>query len=210
MKSNGYGKFITLEGADAAGKSTQIRLLAEALGTLGLNVLLTREPGGSHWSELMRGMLLSKQKMDLRAETLLHFAARADHVGQVIRPAIEGGTWVLCDRFFDSTMVYQGHAKGEDKAIISTLTEFVRVKPDLTIVLDISAPEAARRARRRGEPPDRYEAEGEDFQKHVRSAYRRIAELDSNRCRLIEADGTQDEVHRRVLTAVIDRFGLTS
>ena len=127
------GRFITLEGGEGAGKSTQAGLLAEALTARGLAVLRTREPGGAPGAEVLRELLLGgRVEWSAPAETLLHFAARAEHVERTIRPALEAGMWVVCDRFYDSTMAYQGYGLGADREMIAALTRLVGVHPDLT------------------------------------------------------------------------------
>ena len=133
------GRFITLEGGEGGGKSTQARLLADALAARGLPVLLTREPGGSPGSEVLRELLLSGRiAWSPPAETLLHFAHRAEHVEKTIRPALAAGMWVVCDRFYDSTMVYQGYGLGADRGVIAALIGLLDFPPDLTLVLDVS------------------------------------------------------------------------
>src|SRR3954454_4752864 len=127
---------MTVEGGEGAGKSTQVRLLADALCAFGMPVLLTREPGGAPGSELLRDLLLSGRiEWSAPAETLLHFAARAEHVETTIRPALDAGMWVVCDRFYDSTMAYQGYGQGADRAVITTLTTLLGITPDVTLVL---------------------------------------------------------------------------
>jgi dTMP kinase len=206
-----YGRFITLEGGEGAGKSTQARLLADALGALGVSVLRTREPGGAPGAELLRGLLLGGTiAWSPRAETLLHFAARAEHVEQTIRPALATGTWVVCDRFADSTMAYQGYGQGADRAMIATLTDLIGLVPDVTIVLDVSPAIAAARLRGRGGAADRYEREDATFHARVAEGFREIARAESERCVLIDADGAEDAVHAEVMRAVFARFSLSS
>ena len=149
------GRFITLEGGEGAGKTTQVRLLADSLTALGLPVLRTREPGGSPGAEQLRALLLGGTiDWAAPAEALLHFAARAEHVEKTIRPALAAGTWVVCDRFADSTMAYQGYGQGADRGLIAELTRLIGLEPHLTLVLDVSAdgrgvpPGAARRRSR--------------------------------------------------------------
>src|ERR1700722_2952272 len=152
------GRFITLEGGEGAGKSTQARLLADALVAFGLPVLRTREPGGAPGAEMLRGLLLGGTvEWSTPAETLLHFAARAEHVEKTIRPALAVGRWVVCDRFFDSTMAYQGYGQGADRDAIAALTGLLRLTPDVTIILDVSEPVATARQIKRGSHGDRYE-----------------------------------------------------
>jgi dTMP kinase len=150
-------------------------------------VLRTREPGGSPGAERLRELLLSGDaSFAPQAEALLHFAARADHVARTIRPALEAGLWVICDRFSDSTMAYQGHGQGAPLETIATLAGLVGLVPDLTLVLDVSEPVAAAR---------------------VRAGFRAIASAEPARCRLIAADGTEAEVHGHIMAAIGERFG---
>ncbi len=201
------GRLITLEGADGAGKSTQAALLATALREMGLSVLSTREPGGSPGAEKLRSLLLSGEvEWSPRAETLLHFAARAEHVEKVIRPALAAGTWVVCDRFTNSTMAYQGYGQGVDRRMIAGLAKLVGLEPDLTIILDVSEAVAAARLVRRGGAVDRYERLGAGFQGRVREGLREIARGEPARCMLIPAEGTAGEVHQAILAALRARL----
>lgn len=203
-------RFITLEGGDGAGKSSQARLLAAALREAGLRVLATREPGGAPGAEVLRTLLLSDHSdWSPSAETLLHFAARAEHVEKAIRPALKAGTWVVCDRYSDSTMAYQGFAQGADKGMILALVGLIGQQPDLTLVLDVSDRVASARLRARGDTAsDRYEREGAAFHGRVKQGFRAIAAGDPERCVLIDADGNQAEVHAAILRVVSSRFGL--
>jgi dTMP kinase len=195
------GRLITLEGGEGAGKSTQARLLADALCELGLPVLRTREPGGAPGAEFLRGILLSGQiDWSPRAETMLHVAARMEHVARTIRPAIEAGSWVVCDRFHDSTMAYQGYGQGVDRAMIATLADMIGIEPDLTLVLDVPREVALRRLRRRGAADDRYERLDDGFHQRVTDGFREIAR--SPRCVLVDASAEADAVHGMVMTAV--------
>ncbi len=145
------GRLITLEGGEGAGKSTQARMLADALCELGVPVLRTREPGGAPGAEYLREILLSGRiDWSARAETMLHVAARMEHVARTIRPAIEAGTWVICDRFHDSTMAYQGYGQGVDRGMIAALGDMVGIVPNLTLVLDVPRDVAIARLRERG------------------------------------------------------------
>lgn len=199
------GRFITLEGGEGAGKSTQARLLAEALTARGLPVLRTREPGGAPGAEALRAMLLKGEvAFTPRAETLLHFAARAEHVERTIRPALEAGMWVVCDRFYDSTMAYQGYGLGVDRAFIATLIGLVGLHPDLTIVLDVSEKVAVARQVQRGMDADRYEKLDAFFHRRVNAGFRAIAADAPGRCQVISADGAAEAVHGAILRAVGD------
>jgi len=204
-------RFITLEGGEGAGKSTQARLLADALTDLGLPVLRTREPGGAPGAEELRALLLSGRfSWSAPAETLLHFAARAEHVEKTIRPALAAGTWVVCDRFADSTMAYQGYGQGADRAMIATLTSLIGLSPDLTIVLDVSDAIGRARLRGRGGEADRYERLGAAFHQRVNQGFREIARANPQRCVPVSADGSEAEVHAAVMRALWARQPLAS
>lgn len=202
------GRFITLEGGEGAGKSTQARRLQAALAARGRRVLLTREPGGTQGAEALRALLLSDTAAwTPLAETLLHFAARADHVAQVIRPALEAGAWVVCDRFSDSTAVYQGVGQGADPGDIAVLAAMMRLAPDLTLVLDVPVAVSVARMARRDHGPDRYERLGEAFFSRLRDGFRAVARADPGRCALIDADADADSVAAAVWAAVATRLG---
>lgn len=199
--------FITLEGGEGAGKSTQARLLADRLRDAGRTVVLTREPGGAPGAERLRELLLSGEiAWSLPAETLLHFAARAEHVAHTIRPALDAGTWVVCDRFADSTMAYQGYAQGGDRAAIATLTDLLGLRPDLTLVLDLDVPASLARLAARGTAADRYERLGAGFFARVRDGFRAIAATDPARCVLLAADAPAEDVAARVWAVVRERL----
>jgi dTMP kinase len=202
------GRFITLEGGEGTGKTTQSALLADVLAARGVPVLRTREPGGSPGAELLRGILLDGSvDWAPRAETLLHFAARADHVAKTIQPALDAGTWVISDRFFDSTLAYQGHGQGADRGFIASLIGLTGIVPDLTIVLDVAETVAAERVRRRGGGGDRYERLDAAFHARVRQGFRDIAAAEPKRCSLLDASADIQAVHTAVMTAVWTRFG---
>lgn len=195
--------FISFEGGEAAGKSTQARLLAEAL-----DAVLTREPGGSPGGEALRGLLLGGEvDFAAPAETMLHFAARMDHVARVIRPALAAGRPVVCDRFTDSTRAYQGAGLGVDAAYIEALAGLVCLQPDLTIMLEVSEAVGRQRLAARGGGLDRYERLGAAFHARVAACFRAIAEAEPRRCVRICADGDVATVHRAVLAAVRERRG---
>lgn len=197
-------RFITLEGGEGAGKSTQLRLLADALCDRGLPVLRTREPGGAPGAERLRALLLSGEiAWSAQAETLLHFAARAEHVARTIRPALEAGMWVVCDRFYDSTMAYQGYGQGADRALIQAQIGLLGIVPDLTLVLDVGPATAVERLRQRGGGADRYEREDAGFHARVKAGFLDIARAEPGRCRMIPADGDIAQVHAAILAAVI-------
>jgi dTMP kinase len=202
------GRFITLEGGEGAGKTTQSALLTEALAARGVSVLRTREPGGSPGAELLRGILLGGSvDWAPRAETLLHFAARAEHVAKTIQPAMQAGTWVVCDRFFDSTLAYQGYGQGADQGFIGSLIGLLGIVPDVTIVLDVAETVASERMRRRGGDADRYERLDAAFHARVRQGFRDIAAADPKRCVLLDASGDIQAVHTAIMTAVWTRLG---
>jgi dTMP kinase len=203
------GRFITLEGGEGAGKSTQARLLADALVRLGLPVLRTREPGGAPGAEILRNLLLGDAvDWSASAEMLLHFAARAEHVEKTIGPALAAGMWVVCDRFFDSTMAYQGYGLGADRAAIATLTGLLGITPDVTLVLDVSDAVAVARQLERGADADRYEKLDALFHARVNQGFRDIAAAAPERCVVIAADGPIDAVHAAIMQALRARLAL--
>lgn len=200
------GRFITFEGGEGAGKSTQARRLTDALRARGHDVVLTREPGGSPGGERIRALVVSGEAADWSpvTETLLMFAARDDHLNAVIRPALAAGKWVVCDRFSDSTRAYQGAAGGVDPAFVEALDAAVVGvdQPDLTLIFDLPAERGLSRALARGEAETRFERKGTEFHARLAEAFRRIAVTHPGRCRLIDADGDVDAVAARVLAAV--------
>jgi dTMP kinase len=206
------GRFITFEGGEGSGKSTQIKTLAERLNGAEQRTLVTREPGGSPGAEVIRHLLLSGMGKLLgpEAETLLFAAARDDHVHAVIEPALEQGIWVLCDRFFDSTRVYQGRLGKVDPGVLNAIQRVTigDLKPDLTIILDVPVEVGMQRAAaRRGDgAPDRFEAEDVKFHEGLRDAYRQIAAAEPQRCVLVDANAATGVVATRVWTAVRDRL----
>jgi dTMP kinase len=201
------GRFITLEGGEGAGKSTQAKHLAAALARDGIDVVATREPGGAPGSERLRALLLSGEvAWSPLAETLLHYAARAEHAARTIRPALEAGTWVVCDRFYDSTMAYQGYGQGADRAAIATLTALLGLTPDLTIMLDVSVDTTLARLGRRGAVADRYERLGAAFFARIRDGFHAIAASEPERCVLLDAEGEEAAVAAAVLAAVRARL----
>jgi len=206
------GILITFEGGEGAGKSTQIRTLAQALRETGQEVLVTREPGGSPGAEAVRHVLLSgaAEPFGPAMEAVLFAAARSDHVEQVIRPAVERGVAVLCDRFLDSSRVYQGVTGNLDPDFMREL-EAVAINgmmPDLTIILDLDPLEGMRRAtERRGEDaPDRYEKEAIAIHQRRRQAYLDIARAEPRRCVVVDASGPPEDVAEAIAGAVHDRL----
>ncbi len=208
------GHFITFEGGDGAGKTTQIARLAERLARAGHQVLTTREPGGSPFAEQIRHALLSgaAEPFGPVMEALLFAAARADHVEKVIRPAVEQGTIVLCDRFVDSSRVYQGAAGGVDADFLRSLERVTvgDMMPDLTIVLDIDPEIGLQRAAARDDhaAPDRYEKENLAVQRLRREAFLAIAQAEPQRCAVIDAARDADEVAGEIGRTVAVRLGL--
>ncbi len=198
--------FITFEGGEGAGKSTQARLLAEALAAAGDAVLRTREPGGAPNADVLRALLLSRDHdWSPAAEIYLHFAARAEHMARTIQPALARGEVVISDRFADSTMAYQGYGLGADRALIAALCRLLPVRPDLTIVLQASPGIAAQRIAARDRALDRYEAMDAGFHLRVAAGFAAIAAAEPERCVVIAADGAMEDVHRRILAVVADR-----
>ena len=174
---------------------------------MGLPVLRTREPGGAQGAERLRGLLLDPEAdWSPFAETLLHFAARAEHLARTIRPTLAAGMWVVCDRFADSTMAYQGYGLEGDRGRIAALTAMLDVRPDLTLVLDVPVETSVVRLRGRGGQVDRYEKLGADFFARIRNGFRLIAEADPGRCVLVSADGDEATVAERIWGVVESRF----
>ncbi len=203
------GKFLTIEGTEGVGKSTNLAFVRDWLTARGLEVIVTREPGGTPLAEEVRGLLLSKrdEPVDETAELLLVFAARAQHLAQVIKPALARGAWVLSDRFTDATYAYQGGGRGLSKAVIEQLEQLVQgdLRPDLTLILDIDVELGLNRARQRGEL-DRFESETIGFFERVRAAYRQRAHVAPERYALVDAGKTLPEVQAeidRVLAALL-------
>ncbi|TWC05595.1 thymidylate kinase [Bradyrhizobium macuxiense] len=209
------GRFITFEGGEGSGKSTQIRKLAERLDTAKLRAIVTREPGGSPGAEIIRHLVLSGMGKLLgpEAETLLFAAARDDHVRTVILPALNQGIWVLCDRFFDSTRAYQGQLGQVSPELVNAMQRVTigDLKPDLTFILDVPVEVGLQRAaaRRGNASADRFEAEGIKFHQDLRDAYRRIAAEDPERCVLIDATPDPDTVTAKIWAALREHLRAT-
>lgn len=201
------GRFITLEGGEGVGKSTQLRRLAQALRVKGHKVVETREPGGSEGAEQIRGLLMNGEagRWNAGAEALLFAAARSDHVARTIRPALERGEWVLCDRFVDSSRAYQGGADGISDADILRLHQVGSdgLLPDRTLLLTLEPDEATRRAlaRDRG-AADRFGARDAAYHARVAAAFRALADAEPQRFRFIDAQGNPDVVTDRLIAAV--------
>ncbi|MDP9086284.1 MAG: dTMP kinase [Pseudomonadota bacterium] len=203
------GRFISLEGGEGAGKSTQVRRLAEALAARGIETLVTREPGGSEGAEAIRGLLMSGdvERWSPHSEALLFAAARADHVEKQIQPALGAGTWVICDRFIDSSRAYQGVAGGIDDAAVLALHGFGSrgLLPDRTFVLEVPVEQGRARAEvRDGAAADRFAARGDDFHQAVASAFRGYAEREPDRVRLIDASASAAVVTEALLNGLAD------
>ena len=202
------GVFLSLEGGEGAGKSTQAKRLAAALEACGIHVVLTREPGGTEGAEAIRGLLMqgAVTRWSAHTETLLFAAARADHVEKLIRPAVEAGSWVVCDRFIDSTRAYQGAQDIDDAAILALHGFGSRgLLPDRTLVLDL--PDGAGHARsleRDGGAADRFGARGPEFHAAVAAQFRRIAGAEPDRVRLVDAAGSMDDVTASLMDALSD------
>lgn len=204
------GRFITLEGGEGAGKSTQACRLAGWLRGKGLSVVETREPGGSDGAEAIRDLLVRGEegRWSPMAETLLLNAARADHVERVIEPALMRGDWVVCDRFADSTLAYQGAAGGLGPDIVTALHSLVfgSFAPDLTLIFDVDPATGEKRVAGRGETRTRFEKKGEAFHKALRQSFLDIARDDPERCVVIEGGAETDTVERAVRAAVSERL----
>jgi dTMP kinase len=203
------GRFISLEGGEGAGKSTQLRRLAAALRERGIEVAETREPGGSPGAEAIRALLLQgdEQRWTPEAEALLFAAARADHVARTIRPALERGAWVISDRFVDSSIAYQGGAGGLGFDRIRALHDFGShgFLPDRTLLLSLAPEEAARRAGERDTGgADRIGARGADYHSAVAAAFAALAEQEPSRFRVIQSGGGETDVTERILAELED------
>jgi dTMP kinase len=202
-------RFITFEGGEGAGKSTQIRLLADALRTAGQSVEMTREPGGTEGAEQIRQLLVEGGAGRWQAETeaLLHFAARAEHLAQIIRPALAAGKWVLCDRFADSTLAYQGYGQGLDIDWLWTLRRHIvgPTEPGLTIMMDLPVEKGLARA----ETEQRYERMGLDFHRRLADGFRQLAAADPDRCRIVDAARERPVIAADIAGLIRGRFGVS-
>jgi dTMP kinase len=198
------GKFITFEGIDGAGKSTHISAVVDLLRARELLVVSTREPGGTPLGEKLRELLLH-QTMHLETEALLMFAARREHLTQVIEPALARGDWVVCDRFSDATYAYQGGGRGLDKQKFSVLEQWVHghLQPDLTFLFDLAPEVAGKRIAVQGRELDKFEQERADFHRRVRQAYLERAAADPQRIQVINADQSIDSIKKQVEEALI-------
>lgn len=201
------GRFITLEGSEGSGKSTNLAYIHQKLEQNGLDVILTREPGGTPLGEQIRELLLDHRQQSMASDTelLLMFAARAQHLNELILPALEQGRWVLCDRFTDATYAYQGAGRGISPARIATLEQWVQgaLRPDLTIFLDLPVEQGLARAGARS-TPDRFEREQVDFFERVRQGYLQQAEQAPDRYRVVDASLPLDAVQAQLDTIIAD------
>lgn len=206
------GRFITFEGGEGAGKSTQLKRLVAHLEAQGREVVATREPGGSPGAESIRALVLNgaADRWSPVTETLLMYAARRDHIERVIRPALERGAWVVCDRFADSTRAYQGAAGGTDPRLIAELETYILedVRPDLTLIFDFPPEAGLARAMARPGAEARFESKGMAFHERLREGFLAIARAEPQRCVVIDADGAIEAVEAAVWTAVQARLAV--
>jgi len=205
-------RFITLEGGEGAGKSTQVKRLAAALEPRGIRCVTTREPGGAPGAEQIRKLLVEGEpgRWEPMTETLLLFAARADHIARTIKPALTKGHWVISDRFTDSTYAYQGAGRGLDRETIRRI-EAVSIgdfKPDFTLVLDLPVEVGLARANARGPHESRFEKFDGGFHERLRQAFLDIANRNAHRCAVIDASGSEEDVAAKIWAAVSARFEL--
>jgi dTMP kinase len=212
MSGGKPGRFITLEGGEGGGKSTQARRLAAALQEQVPEIVLTREPGGSPGAEQIRALLVDGEvhRWDSITETLLHFAARRDHLVDTVQPALARGAWVISDRFADSTMAYQGYGHGVEKHDIAELYRICvgDLKPNLTLILDLPVEAGLARAAGRGGGEDRYERMDRSFHERLRQGFLEIARTEPERCAVIDAAAGEDMVHDQIMAAVKSRLAL--
>lgn len=220
MSAGSPGRFITLEGGEGAGKSTQVKRLAAKLAERGIEVVQTREPGGTPGAEAIRNLLVTgdPDRWDAMTETLLHYAARRAHVEKTVKPALARGAWVISDRFADSTMAYQGYGGAVGQQTVTSLHKLVLgdFAPDLTLVLDLPVEIGLQRAKARMQgqkdslaaAEDRYERMGTTFHETLRKAFHDIAAREPHRCRVIDASGDVDAVAAALWQAVASRFTL--
>lgn len=198
--------FIVFEGPEGCGKSTQARLAAKVLGERGIETVSAREPGGTSLGEKLRKIILgSSDRIDLRTEVLLYMASRAQLVDEIIRPALEAGKVVLCERFLSSTMAYQGVAGGADLKAIEHMGSFATggLEPDLTVVIDVEVKEGLKRAG----TPDRVEDRGEEYHEKVREGFLQMARENPETFVMVDGRASVEEVHDRVMTAVDKKMG---
>jgi dTMP kinase len=204
------GRFITFEGGEGAGKSTQVRILAERLRGAGLEVVATREPGGSPGAEAIRALLVTgdPDRWSAISETLMMYAARRDHIERTVRPALERGAWVISDRFADSTRAYQGAGGHAPPGLVAALETFVLedVRPDLTLILDLPVEVGLERAGLRGGAEARFEAKGRAFHQRLRQGFLDIAKAEPRRCKTIDGTAPPEKVAAEVWAHVERRM----
>ena len=204
------GQFITFEGGEGAGKTTQAERLAKSLNEAGIETLLTREPGGTFGAEAIRDLVLSgtSDRWSGLTELLLMYAARLDHVEKLIEPALDRGVWVISDRFSDSSMAYQGYARGLGKDRVEAVHKAVLddFEPDMTILFDMDPVMAMKRVETRGDDISRFDAESIEFHKVLRDAFHKIAEDNTERFRTINADASRDSVQTQILFAISQKY----
>ena len=202
------GAFVTVEGSDGAGKTTQLEFIHSWLVSKNIDVIRTREPGGTALGEQLRHILLDQEDLEISDETelLLIFAARQQHLQELILPALADGKWVLCDRFTDATYAYQGAGRGIEKQRISVLESWVQkgLHPDLTLILDVDVAIGQARSDRRGKDPDRFEGQAREFKQSVRACYLERSESYADRVRVIDAAGSVDTVQKAILRELND------
>lgn len=207
------GRFITFEGGEGAGKSTQCRRLVEALQEAGISAIRTREPGGAPGAEAVRHLLVqgAVDRWEPMSEALLHYAARHEHLVRTVRPALESGKWVICDRFADSTMAYQGYGHRLGREAVEALFALVvgATVPDLTLILDLPVDDGLRRAAASAGVEDRYERMGRDFHERLRQGFLDIAGREPKRCAVIDARPPPDIVWQAIRHAVGERLAVT-
>lgn len=208
------GRFITIEGGEGAGKSTHAARLARSLEGRGIPTLVTREPGGTVEAERIRALLLDPGDAgwEPESEVLLHFAGRAENVAKTVKPALAAGRTVICDRFADSTLAYQGYGSGVHLATIRTIGDAALdgFRPDLTLILDIDPALGLERARKGSTAADRYESEPLDFHRRVREGFLEIAAAEPGRCTVIDSTQDEDRVAGEILSAVLHRLEETA
>ena len=209
-------RFITFEGGEGAGKSTQISRVSEFLNSISIEHIVTREPGGSPGGEEIRKLLVSGEpsRWDAETETLLHFAARRDHLFKIIKPALKRGCWVLSDRYVDSTFAYQGYGHGISLSVLQEIHNFIndQLYPDLTFILDLPVDNGLERTLERNTPlkqnslENRYELMGLEFHQRLRGGYLEIAQTNPSRCELIDARNIPDEVFEDIKNIINSRY----
>jgi dTMP kinase len=206
------GQFISFEGGEGSGKSTQLKLLTSAFEKSGLPFISTREPGGSKGAEKIRSLLVSGEvdSWDSLTETLLFNAARCDHIGRVVKPAISQGKTVICDRFLDSTLVYQGIGKGLGTAYIKSLHHMIfgNFMPNLTIILDISPEDGLKRAGGRNHDENRFEKLDIEFHRRIRAGFLDIANKEPERCVVLDATQEAETIHRQIVATINTHCGI--